>query len=49
MSVAYAIPVAVFDLDQVTGDLTVIHAAGTETYQRFGGTTETPEPAEVIF
>jgi len=49
VSVAYAIPIAVFDLDQVTGDLTVTHAAGNETYQSFGGTTETPEPGGVIF
>lgn len=49
VSLAYAIPIAVFDLDQVTGDLTVTHAAGTETYQSFGGTLETPEPGEVIF
>lgn len=49
VSSAYAIPIAVFDLDQVAGDLTVTHAAGTETYQSFGGTTETPEPGEVIF
>lgn len=49
VSIAYAVPIAVFDLDQVTGDLTVTHAAGTETYQSFGGTTETPEPGEVIF
>lgn len=49
VSIAYAIPIAVFDLDQVTGNLTVTHAAGTETYLSFGGTTETPEPGEVIF
>lgn len=49
VSVAYAIPIAVFDLDRVTGNLTVTHAAGTETYLSFGGTTETPEPGEVIF
>ena len=49
VSLAYAVPIAVFDLDQVTGDLTVTHAAGTETYMSFGGTTETPEPGEVIF
>lgn len=49
VSVAYAIPIAVFDLDQVTGNLLVTHAAGTETYLSFGGTTETPEPGEVIF
>ncbi|WP_433674275.1 B3/B4 domain-containing protein [Microbacterium gorillae] len=49
VSVAYAIPIAVFDLDHVTGDLTVTHATGTENYLSFGGATETPEPDEVIF
>lgn len=49
VSVAYAIPIAVFDLDQVAGDLTVTNAVGTETYQSFGGMTETPELGEVIF
>ena len=49
VSLAYAIPIAVFDLDKVTGDLTVIRAVGTETYLSFSGQTETPEPAEVIF
>lgn len=49
VSLAYAIPIAVFDVDHVTGDLTVTHAAGTETYLSFGGTVETPEVGEVIF
>lgn len=49
VSVAYAIPIAVFDLAHVTGDLTVTHASGTENYLAFGGATETPEPGEVIF
>lgn len=49
VSAAYAIPIAVFDVDQVAGDLTVTYAVGTETYETFGGTTETPEPGEVIF
>jgi DNA/RNA-binding domain of Phe-tRNA-synthetase-like protein len=49
VSLAYAIPIAVFDLDQVTGNLTVRHATGTETYATFAGDTQTPEAAEVIF
>jgi DNA/RNA-binding domain of Phe-tRNA-synthetase-like protein len=49
VSVAYAIPVAALDLDQITGDLEVRHATGHETYHTFGGTTENPEPGEVIF
>jgi DNA/RNA-binding domain of Phe-tRNA-synthetase-like protein len=49
VSLAYAIPIAVFDLDQVTGNLTVRHATGTETYATFAGDSETPEAGEVIF
>src|SRR5829696_5360875 len=49
VSLAYAIPIAVFDLDQVTGNLTVRHATGTETYATFADDTETPEAGEVIF
>lgn len=49
ISLAYAIPVAVFDLDQVTGSLEVRRAVGSELYLTFGGTVETPEPGEVIF
>lgn len=49
VSLAYAIPIAVFDLDTVIGDLTVTRADGTESYLSFSGETENPEPAEVIF
>ena len=49
VSLAFAIPVAVFDLAQVDGDLAVRHAAGDETYLAFSGETENPEPREVIF
>jgi DNA/RNA-binding domain of Phe-tRNA-synthetase-like protein len=49
VSVAFAIPVAALDLDQITGDLEVRHATGQETYHTFGGTTEHPEPGEVVF
>lgn len=48
-SVAYAVPVAVFDLDHVAGDLEVRQAKGNETYIAFSGDIETPEPDEVIF
>lgn len=48
-SVAYAVPVAVFDLDYVAGDLEVRQACGDETYIAFSGETETPNPDEVIF
>ncbi|MDJ0684075.1 MAG: phenylalanine--tRNA ligase beta subunit-related protein [Alphaproteobacteria bacterium] len=48
-SVAYATPVAVFDLDHVAGDLEVRRATGDERYITFSGEMETPEPGEVIF
>jgi DNA/RNA-binding domain of Phe-tRNA-synthetase-like protein len=49
MSAAFAIPVAVFDLGRVTGDLEVRYAAGDEDYLTFSGETEHPGPREVIF
>ena len=49
VSLAYAIPVAVFDLAQVDSDLEVRHATGRETYLAFSGETEHPDPREVIF
>jgi DNA/RNA-binding domain of Phe-tRNA-synthetase-like protein len=49
VSVAYAIPIAALDLDQVTGDLEVRHATGDEEYLTFSGTTEHPEPGEIIY
>lgn len=49
ISLAYAIPVAVFDLAQVTGSLEVRRAVGSEQYLTFGGTVENPEAGEVIF
>jgi DNA/RNA-binding domain of Phe-tRNA-synthetase-like protein len=49
VSLAFAIPVAVFDLARVEGDLEVRRAAGNETYLAFSGETEHPEPQEVIF
>lgn len=49
VSLACAIPIAVFDTDQVVGDLTVRHADGTETYATFAGETETPDAGEIIF
>lgn len=48
-SLAFAIPVAVFDLDRVTGGLEVRHATGEETSLSFQGEAERPEPGEVIF
>ena len=49
MSIAYAIPVAVFDLDRIVGDLCVREANGNETFAAFSGKTETPDKDEVIF
>jgi DNA/RNA-binding domain of Phe-tRNA-synthetase-like protein len=49
VSLAFAIPVAVFDLTGVAGNLVVRRAAGDEDYLTFGGEHEHPEPGEVIF
>jgi len=48
-SLAFAIPVAVFDVAHITGDLEVRHATGDETYLPFTGDTEHPDAGEVIF
>jgi DNA/RNA-binding domain of Phe-tRNA-synthetase-like protein len=49
MSLAWAIPIAAFDLANVEGDLTVRSASGTERYLTFAGEEETPEPGEIVF
>jgi DNA/RNA-binding domain of Phe-tRNA-synthetase-like protein len=49
VSLAYAIPVAVFDVSKIAGDLTVRYAAGDENYLTFSGEVEHPGPHEVIF
>lgn len=49
VSLAWALPVAVIDLDQIAGDLEVRRATGEERYDAFGGEIEHPEPGEVIF
>jgi len=49
VSLAYALPVAVIDLDQVDGFIQVRHANGNELYQAFSGEVEHPESGEVIF
>ncbi|GAA0614678.1 B3/B4 domain-containing protein [Paenochrobactrum glaciei] len=48
-SLAFAIPVAVFDTGKITGTLTVQSAHGNEIYESFGGEIENPEPGETIF
>ena len=40
VSVAFAVPVACFDLDRVAGSLEVRFAAGDERYETFGGEVE---------
>ena len=49
MSLAVALPVAVFDLAQVEEFLEVRHAHGTETYLAWSGEMETIPEGEVIF
>ncbi len=49
MSIAFALPVAVFDLDRIEKYIEVCYAKGTEKYLAFSGEIETPSPAEIIF
>jgi DNA/RNA-binding domain of Phe-tRNA-synthetase-like protein len=49
VSLAFALPVAVFDLAGVDARLEVRHAVGDEEHTGFGGETERAEPGEVIF
>ena len=49
VSLAFAVPVAVFDVAKITGRLEVRYAAGDEDYLTFSGQTEHPGPREVIF
>ena len=49
VSLAFAIPVAVFDAAEIAWPLEVRYAAGDEDYLTFGGETEHPAPGEVIF
>lgn len=49
LSVAWAVPVAAFDVAKIQGSLTVGKADGQETYHAFSGELEHPEPGEVIF
>ena len=49
VSLAFALPVAVFDLDGVHGYLEVRHATGAEEYLAFSGEVEAPDLNEVIF
>ena len=49
ISLAFAIPVAVFDVAKIAGRLDVRYAAGDEEYLTFSGQGEHPGPGEVIF
>jgi DNA/RNA-binding domain of Phe-tRNA-synthetase-like protein len=49
ISAAYAIPIAVLDLDRIEGHLTVGPAAGRETYVSFSGDLEHPASGEIIY
>lgn len=48
-SLAFAIPVAVFDIGRIAEPLTVQLAQGDERYETFSGETEHPEPGEIVF
>lgn len=48
-SLAYAIPVAAFDVSTIAEYVEVRYASGDETYATFSGETENPDPGEVIF
>jgi DNA/RNA-binding domain of Phe-tRNA-synthetase-like protein/drug/metabolite transporter (DMT)-like permease len=49
VSLAFAVPVAVFDIAKITWPLKVRHAAGDEDYLTFAGDIEHPAAGEVIF
>ena len=49
VSLAFAIPVAAFDVANISGCLRVRRAAGDEDYLTFSGESEHPVPGEVIF
>ncbi|MET9513417.1 phenylalanine--tRNA ligase beta subunit-related protein [Streptomyces flavidovirens] len=49
VSLAFAIPVGVFDVSDISGDLEVRRATGDEKYVTFSGETEHPGTGEVIF
>lgn len=49
VSMAHAIPIAVFDTEHIGAGISVRPATGTESYATFQGGTETPEPGEIVF
>jgi len=49
ISLAFAIPIAVFDVAEIAEYIEVRYAAGDESYQTFAGEIENPDAHEVIF
>jgi len=49
VSLAFAIPIAAFDVAEISEHLEVRYATGTETYLTFSGEVETPAEREVVF
>jgi DNA/RNA-binding domain of Phe-tRNA-synthetase-like protein len=49
ISIAFAVPVAAFDLTKISGDLEVRPANGDEVYETFAGEIEHPDAGEIIF
>jgi DNA/RNA-binding domain of Phe-tRNA-synthetase-like protein len=49
VSLAFAIPVAMFDVARIVGYLEVRYATGDESFLTFSGETESPAPHEVVF
>jgi DNA/RNA-binding domain of Phe-tRNA-synthetase-like protein len=49
VSLAFAVPIAVFDVTAIAEYLEVRYATGDETYAAFSGETEHPNAREVIF
>ena len=49
LSLAFAMPVAIFDVAHIDSYIEVRHATGDEQYLAFSGEIENPAPQEVIF
>ncbi|RVU27988.1 hypothetical protein EOT10_06905 [Streptomyces antnestii] len=51
VSVRHGLPAGAFDLDQVSGDVEIRYADGTESFTPLGepDTVETPKPGEVVY
>jgi len=49
VSVAFAVPVAAFDVSRIKDFLEVRKASGSEEYLPFSGESETPQAGEIVF